>query len=818
MHEMPALPAFLDALDEVTIWLPEPQPLAALSGKVRVFQGEKPLTIAKLAGRERVAPGRDPNKIVVAGSFQGWNPASEETRMTRESEGVWSLTLALPAGDSAYKIARGGTWDENWGVGFAPGGGNIALSLKKPALVTFLVDFNARTVCDSVNQPEKVAPPTALPPRPKPASEETGATKFYSVSVQLARPLPPDAVAEPLFVQVGDGPKRVVFARGALDSPVFFHQPDDLGARWTKAETTFHVWSPPSRKVDLLLFESENSERFRRISMARGSNGVWSATVHGNLHGVFYQWELSSYGQVRRAADVYGTAARADSTRSMVADLRATNPPGWGAPRPFQGKSQADAVLYEAHIRDLTIDPASGVKPEWRGKYLGASEKAGYLKALGVTHVHLLPFQDYNFGNSKGYNWGYETTLFNVPEEQYSTNAADPLARTREVKRMVLAFQRAGIGVVLDVVYNHSVPSEGPGSAFWECVPYYYFRTNDRGDVLNESGVGNALHDERPMVRKFIRESLVFWSREYRLDGFRFDLLGMFSKESVRDWARAIRADNPRAAIYGEPWTGGGPLRFGKGDQRGSGVAVFNDHFRNLVRGDLDDGAPGFAAGGKFDRAALEKAVSGSIHDFADAPTESVNYVSAHDNRTFWDRIARNLPDPRQQAAAVKLAHAMALLSQGVPFLEGGVEIGRTKGGRDNSYNAGDAVNRFDWNRAGEFADVEAYFRGLIALRRAHPAFRCATRAEVERTLTFVPASQTPPNAFAFLLDGRARNDSWREILVVFHNGPRPTELPLPPGTWHVVADDKTAGVRPLRPAKDRLTLAPLSANVLYRD
>ena len=808
---VPGAPAFLDALDEIRVWLPEPAQPKALAGKFRAQVNGHAIAVVGIQGGEKALPMRDPSRVVLAGTLQKalggqeWNPAGSETQMTRLSESRFELVVKLPAGSYAYKLTRGGSWDENYGAVFVAGGANLTLLLSQEQLVRFVVDFAQKTIADSVNQPGSVAAPTALPARVKPTATDT---KFQSFRLKLARKLTALEVAQPIQMQFSSEPWRTVYVREALSDPIFHYAPSDLGAHWSRTQTTFKLWSPVAERATLVLGS-------KRLALTRGGAGVWHTTVSGDWHGALYHYELHSYGQLRHAADIYGAAATADSSRSIVVDMSRTNPPSWPVPRLFVGKKPTDAILYELHVRDFTIHPSSGVRPEWRGKYLGLAQKCDYLAKLGVTHVHLLPIQNFNAAHSKTYNWGYETTLFNVPEEQYATQpGGDPLARIREVKQMIQALQRRGLGVVLDVVYNHTVPSEGSLSAFWESVPYYYFRSNDKGELLNESGVGNALHDERPMVRKFIRESLAFWSKEYKIDGFRFDLLGMFAKETVTDLAKEIRRHNPAALIYGEPWTGGGPLRFGKGDQKGLGVAVFNDHFRSALRGELDGPGPGFALGGTINKTALEQAISGSLSDFAAAPTESVNYVSAHDNRTFWDKVALSLSlEPALHAPAVKLAHATVLLSQGIPFLEGGVELGRTKGMRDNSYNAGDTANQFDWKRGEKFADIHAYFTGLIALRRAHPAFRLSTREQVQRALTFMPME----NGVAFQLNGALVGDSWRQILVVLHGGKSPSVFSLPKGAWKQAVNHQSAGVKSLRILQGSIVLEPLSAVVLFQ-
>ncbi|MCU0314980.1 MAG: type I pullulanase [Fimbriimonadaceae bacterium] len=828
-------PAFLDRFDEVRIWLPDAVKPETVKGKIRLTIDGKVREIRSVSGGARLSQTGNPNFVVLAGTIQSalganpWDPAGTITRMVRVTPDLFELTVKLPAGRYQYKVARGASWGENYGQNFTPNGNNIDLVLESPKIVKFVVNFKERWIRDSVNQPSLIQAPNVLPPTPTFPSDETEG-KYQSVIARLAKPLTLSELSRQIKVRVANGPERIVISRGVLDEPASVYTGRDLGPTWTPRQTTFKVWSPIATKVDLLLFKSATSGVQRSIPMRRGPRGTWVATVPGNLDGTYYQYRLNSYGKTRYAADIYAKAASADSSRSVVLNLARTNPRGWPHPRLFQGKNHTDAVLYEIHVRDFTIHPMSGVRPEWRGKYLGLTQRGtkipgtnfptglDYLKSLGVTHVHILPFQDFNPQHSNMYNWGYETTLFNVPEEQYAVNKTDPAARIREVKEMVLAMQQAGIGVVLDVVYNHSVPSEGPLSAFWELVPYFYFRTDDRGFVLNESGVGNALHDERPMVRKFIRESLEFWTREYRLDGYRFDLIGMFTRDSNADFARAIRRINPAAVIYGEPWTGGGPTRFGKGDQRGTGVAVFNDRFRGAFRGELDAAGPGFALGGVVDRNGLISALMGSVKDFTNSPQETVNYVSAHDNLTWWDRVALSLGSNNPlRESGVRLGTAAVLLAQGMPFLEGGVELGRTKNMNNNSYNAGDEANQYDWELAKKHQGLFRYTQGLIQLRRSQPGLRLATTEAVTTKMTFLSESQVPRQTIAYLVDGAKVGSGWREILVVLHGGLQASKMTLPSGSWSVAVEGDQAGTKALRQVSGTLPLAPLSATVLFR-
>ncbi|HEY3269464.1 MAG TPA: type I pullulanase [Armatimonadota bacterium] len=836
------LPAFLDGLDTVTIALPEPEAIDGLKGRYSLTAASGSIAVTEvLPGsrpvRNRRLP-RTPGRVVLAGSFQpalggeAWDPDGESAQMTEVRPGVFELAVTLPKGHYEYKIARGGSWGENYGAGFEPGGQNIPLDVSKDGTpVRIVVDFNTRVIRDSIRNPKDAPPPDAMPARP---AEAPQGVKYDAAILRLARPVAITDVSAPMTLKSEGGADRVVYARDALTDRAFQYVGDDLGARWTAGATAFKVWSPVSESADLLLYTAAKGGEPRVIPMRRLAAGVWYARVTGDLHGAYYRYRFRSYGETREAADIYCFAAGADGERSMVVDLKRTNPAGWpGAALPRRA-SATDAVIYETHVRDFTVLPSSGVRPAWRGKYPGMAERntrvpgsarptgADYLMDLGVTDVHLLPIQSTVTGSNGEYDWGYATTLFNVPEEQYSTTPNDPVNVIRETKAMVAGLHKAGLRVVLDVVYNHTWPPEGRGSAFWQTVPYYYCRTNDRGEILNESGVGNATADERPMVRKFVRDSLLYWLREYNVDGFRFDLLGMHTPESVADWAKALRAARPDVLIYGEPWTGGGPLRFGKGAQQGMGVAVFNDTFRGALRGDTDGAGPGFAMGADAAPDVMRLVLAGSVHavpgdgGFTATPSESVNYVSAHDNLSLWDKARRAMPgaDDGEVARAVKLATAAALLSEGIPFLEGGVEIGRTKGGIANSYNANDAVNGFHWDRAPAFSELHDYVRGLIALRKSLPALRLDSADAVERDVRFPIPATLPPNTVTYTIPGAP---GWTEALVILHGARTPATLTLPEGRWQVLADERRAGVKPLRAVEGSIMLPPLSAMVLAR-
>jgi len=790
-------PAFLDGFDRVTVYLEKPVALGQLPGFAKLTVGTRAVSIKSAEGREAIAPKRDKNFVNLPGTIQRaaggseWDPAGESTQMTPTGPDTYELVVSLPVGRFEYKLARGGSWDENWGQGFTPGGQNMVLNVPKAGLVKFIVDFKAKTLRNSIEDKTIPTPKAYI----KPAAAKT---EFTSYSLILNEPVKPNEISETIQLSVSGKPFDV-YPRDILKDSSFTYKGDDLGSRWYPDHTTFKVWAPTSLKAVVKLESKE-------VAMTKGANGVWEASIPGDLHNTRYQFKYIRYGAEHIAADINCYAATPDSKWSVVLDSKRSNPANWKPAFLFQGKPQTDAILYEAHVRDLTIDPSSGVPENLRGKYLGLATDAkplNYIKNLGITHLHLLPFQNFNPGNSKNYNWGYETTLFNVPEEQYSTHPDDPVATVRECKQMVQALHDKGIAVVMDVVYNHSVPSIGPQSAFWETVPYAMFRTNDRGDVMNESGVGNALNDDQPMVRKYICDSLAYWAKEYAIDGFRFDLIGMFTPQSVSAFAAAIRQVNPSAVIYGEPWTGGGPLRFAKGAQKGMGVGVFNDNFRNAFRGQMDTLDPDFLTGSDGDLNGIKNGVLGSVTDFADQPSETINYISAHDNMTLFDRVKGN-------PASLKLAYAATLLSEGVPFLEGGPETGRTKKGSNNSYNGGDELNRYDWALAPKHTDDQAYLRGLIQIRKAYPQLRLPSKAEIQEKVTFLKTDGAT-NTVAYQIAGS------KKLMVILHGSTKSEWFQLPAGAWSILANETLAQTTPLGTAQGSVMLNGLGATVLVQ-
>ncbi len=665
---------------------------------------------------------------------------------------------------------------------------------------------------------------------------DAGRARGLVYEVELDREVEFDHVSDLELVIPGVDP-AVVYARGVLLEDRFTALDAELGPRWGETSTVFRVWSPVSDSVAVLLYGFGEAglvagEPDRVVPMTHAGRGVWEAEVAGDLHGAVYRIGYESYGERRIAADIHCRAASQDSSRSVVVDMSRVAPEGWGSVDVPRLGSVTDEVIYEVHVRDFTVaDPTIG--SERRGTYLGlihggAFDVGGervvtgvdHLLELGVTGVHLLPIQDFSAPVGQ-YNWGYWTALFNVAESNYATDPFDPMAAPRELRAAIQGLHERGVRVILDVVYNHT-SSSFEWSPFFQSVPYYWFRTEVDGTLRNDAGVGNSMADERPMVRKYIGDSLVYWLEEYRVDGYRFDLLGTHRPESVREWVGRMREVRPDVTLYGEPWTGGGPLYFGKGSQRGMGMAVFNDHLRNAVRGDLDGTGTGFATGPGGDAQAVRRGVAGAIDDFADAPVETINYVSAHDNLTFWDKLLLARPDASdaERRAMQKLAHGIVLTSQGVAFIHAGAEFARTKGGNHNSYNAGDEVNKLDWARKAAYRDVNDYVAGLVELRLSQPVFRMSERSEVRRRLDFVgTAGGEGGEVIAFTLDGRGlEGDGWERVFVAYNGGAGGASVRLPGGEWNVVVDAERAGVETLGSARGRYELPAYSMVVMWRD
>ncbi len=674
-------------------------------------------------------------------------------------------------------------------------------------------------------------------------------TKYFQI--KLAEPLKEEDLSKDIFLRIEGFKEARVYPVEVLDH-LYYDGP--LGCVYTPDYTEFYVWSPVSRNVELLLYKPSEENPYglpnedqpeQIIPMKKLDKGSWYAKVEGKLDGYFYRYRYSSYGKIREGVDPYSRAISIGGKYSAVVDFSRTDPVGWEKDNYVKLDSYVDAIIYEIHVADMTGSPTSGAKN--RASYLGLVEEGtvgpggvttglSHLKELGVTHVHVLPVNDFYSGDEytrdfeKHYNWGYDPHLYMAVEGMYSLRPSDPSERVREFKQMVKVLHDNNIGVIIDVVFPHTF-GVGELSPLDQAVPYYYYRVDRMGQHVNESGCGNTTASERLMMRRLILDTVTWWTREYHVDGFRFDQMGLIDKETMLLVEKTLRQINPNVMIYGEPWGGMGVApRFGKQQLGGSRIAAFNDGIRDAIRGSVFDvSVKGFAMGAIGRENRVKRGVVGSINydnklivDFATSPEQTINYVECHDNHTFWDKnvLAAQLDKTRswteeELKSAQKLAAAMILTSQGVPFIHAGQDFCRTKNFNGNSYNAPLSLNALDYSRKLKFIDVFEYHKGLIELRKAHPAFRMRTAEQIKKHLEFL---ETPKRVVAFLIKDHANNDTWKEILVIYNGNVVNVEFELPAGKWKVVVDGKTAGTKPLCELEGKIDLTPLSAFVMYRD
>lgn len=574
--------------------------------------------------------------------------------------------------------------------------------------------------------------------------------------------------------------------------------------------------------------------------MTKLEDGCWELAAEGNQLGAYYTYSAKGndpqFDGSRELLDPYARAVTNHDGRSMV--VHDETPV---ADRPTFPISEA--VIYEMHLRDFTIDPDSGVQR--RGKYLGLTEEGTHLSGrldvttgldhlveLGVNVVQLLPIGEFHNNKSEDqYGWGYDVVHHFSPEGWYASERFDA-RRIGEVKRMIDALHRRGIRVTLDVVFNHTFEAVDLGRvySFDGLVPGYYYRLKQDGSYWNGSGVGNEFRTEAPMVRRYIIDCLRHWVTEYKVDGFRFDLLGLIDRETLRQIAAELRAIDPNLLIYGEPWAGGStPIEITwKGTQRGQGWSVFNDHYRDALKGNVFNAREtGFSQSGNHVHG-VKLGVCGAIDDFSDSPIETINYVECHDNHTLWDRLKISTADDARITnadcrAMDKLVAAVLFTSQGIPFIQAGQEFLRTKDGDHNSYNKPDSVNMIRWREKLEHRDVYEYYQGLIALRRAHPLFRLETAAQVRSAMKFLDdhlGLPVPTGCLAYLIEDVTGQDDWSRALVLLNASARLVEMQIPKGNWKVFADNREAGVTPLRFGAQlltdkRATISPRSALIL---
>ncbi|MBL8149159.1 MAG: type I pullulanase [Blastocatellia bacterium] len=605
-----------------------------------------------------------------------------------------------------------------------------------------------------------------------------------------------------------------------------------LGAIYSPTATTFRVFAPTASRVETRIYSSPFDNQARKLEMTRNSDGTWQATLEGDCRGLYYTYtaagEDPGFNPERELVDPYAQAVTAYNGRAIVvADQTPI------APRP--DFPQQDAIIYELHIRDFTIDPDCGIQR--RGKYLAFTEQGthlygrpdihtglDHLTELGINTVQIMPIGEFQSDEaSDQYGWGYDSVHFNSPDGWYATERANA-SRVTETKKMIDALHKRGIKVVLDVVYNHTLEDiKSRIYSFEGLVPGYYYRRKNDGSYWNGSGVGNEFRSEAPMARRFIIDSVKYWVNEYKVDGFRFDLMGLIDLETMKLLVKELRSIDPNLLIYGEPWSAGEtPIEItNKGKQKGLNFSVFNDNFRDALKGSVfKPREQGYVQAG-INIDVVKRGIKGSIDDFTNEPIESINYVECHDNHTFWDRLITstfddsNITDADRRAMD-KLGAAIILTSQGIPFFQSGQELLRSKGGDENSYNKPDSVNMLRWSQKVSNYDIFLYYRGLVALRKAHPIFTLGKAELVRDGLKFLDTdlfTELPKNGIGYVLTDVTGKDSWQRALVLFNPDKEGQAFQIPTGNWQVYVDAIQVSTNPLKNSrakiKDRTVIVP---------
>lgn len=620
----------------------------------------------------------------------------------------------------------------------------------------------------------------------------------------------------------------------------FYYGGNDLGNIYTPQHTKFRLWAPTASEAKLVTYKKWNDKIGTEINMEQGEKGTWKAELRGNQKGLLYTYKVKIGDKWTEAVDPYARAASVNGDKGAVVDLEETNPKKWKANKKPKFKNPEDAIIYELHVRDLSIQPESGIKQ--KGKYLGVTEtgtrgpegvKTGldHIKDLGVTHVQFLPIFDYASVNEETlnesqYNWGYDPKNFNVPEGSYSTNPYEPTVRITELKQMVQILHDNNLRVVMDVVYNHMY--NAAESNFHKLVPGYYYRYNEDGTFANGTGVGNDTASERKMMRKFMVDSVTYWAKEYNLDGFRFDLMGIHDYETMNEIRKAVNQIDPSIILHGEGWDLNTPLAAElkanqKNAEKMKGIAHFNDNIRDGLKGSVfEEKENGFVNGKENMEDRIKKGITAGINYDTNSstykdPEQVLTYVEAHDNHTLWDKLELTNPDDSEEVRKQmhKLSSSILLTSQGIPFLHAGQEFMRTKYGDHNSYKSPDSINQMDWLRRAAFNNEVEYMKGLIELRKKYSAFRMTSAEQINKQVSFI---DVPKNVVAYSIDGKG-NGNKNEYFMVAHNANRESvDITLPSkGPWKVLVDGKQAGSKTLYVVHDNKIKVPALSSLVLK-
>ncbi|WP_288478850.1 type I pullulanase [uncultured Clostridium sp.] len=628
-----------------------------------------------------------------------------------------------------------------------------------------------------------------------------------------------------------------------------YHFNGILGAIYGKEETIFRLWTPVAKEVKVKIYEKERKNNFRFLFEKKLSdlNGIFEGIILGDLSGKYYRYEVNINDKIQEVVDPYAKAVSINGIYGMIIDLEKTNPEGWINDIKPELKSPVDSIIYETHVRDFTIDINSGVKNkgkfigliEENTKYKGVSTGLEHLKELGITHLHLLPVFDYKTVDeekeSGEYNWGYDPLNYNSLEGSYSLNPYNGEERIKEFKEMILNLHKSGIRVVMDVVYNHVFKVEN--SNFEKIIPMYYFREKYDGSFSNGSGCGNETASERSMVKKFILDSILYYTEEYHIDGFRFDLMGLHDIDMMKEIRVELDKIDKSIIIYGEGWVGGESVldynnrsikdniyKFGQMQ-----IAAFNDDIRDAVKGNVfDENNRGFASGGIGYCEKLKSGIVASTRHnevyykwWANEPYQTINYSSSHDNYTLWDKLQKSLNyvSEDEKIKINKLIATIILTSQGIPFIHSGEEFLRTKispNGKliENSYNSGDNVNKLDWNRKIKYKDVFEYYKKLINLRKNHKIFRMDKMAEIEENISFKHCGD---NFIYYEINGENIKDYFKKSIVVYNGYERILDLEIEGGEWDLILDGNDIDEQGISKIKNKISIDGRTAIILVQ-
>lgn len=618
---------------------------------------------------------------------------------------------------------------------------------------------------------------------------------------------------------------------------------NDLGVVYSPKKTTLKLWSPNVEETKVNLYKKGDGGEAIAVKnlLYNKDTGVWEINLNGNFHNTYYTLQVKNKGiWSKEMPDPYAKAVGVNGQRGLIYDPKRTNPKKWNADKQPALKSFSDIVLYEAHVRDFSIDASSGIKN--KGKFLGLTEKntkngfgettgLDHLKEIGITHLHLLPVFDYKSIDEttldkNQYNWGYDPQNYNAIEGSYSTDPFDGLVRIKEYKQMVLALHDAKIRLVMDVVYNHTSTTD----VFDQLVPGYYYRSWPDGKRSDATACGNEFASDRIMARQFIVESLKYWVNEYHVDGFRFDLMAVHDIETMNTIATELKKIDPSIFLYGEGWTAGdSPLSIEKRALKNNvkqlkDIAVFSDDIRDAVKGHWSNiEEKGFVSGNSNYKDAIQFGIVASTNHpqikydpeksyaqfpYSDSPTKVIGYVSCHDNNTLYDKL--KIANPKATEAELvkmdQLANTIVFTSQSIPFLHMGVEMKRTKMGVENSYNAPDSINKINWNWKNENRGLFQYYKNLIALRKDHAAFKMTTEKMIQDHLEFLTLDS--PLLVGYILKNNANGDQWKNILV-FYNGDEKEVKQQLNGTWKLVCNGEKIDSNGIETIQNELVTIP---------